>query len=182
MEGGGALPYIKFKNNQARKRWWHGEDGISLITSWRRNGVAMDEIANRIGVSPTTLDRWRQGSEEMDRALTITDDLVDGMVEGSLFKRAMGYDYEEETYTVDETGRKVLTRVVKKHVPADVKAMAIWLYNRRSGAWRTIQQPLPPDDTDIVDVKNVLVRIEEVAGGGGASDAEAGGVREGGAS
>lgn len=176
------MPYIKFKNAVLRKKYWTGADGISLITSWRRNGIAMDEVANRIGVSPTTLDRWRQESEEMDRALTITDDLVDGMVEGSLFKRAMGYDYEEETYTVDETGRKVLIRVVKKHVPADVKAMAIWLYNRRSGAWRTIQQPLPPDDTDIVDVKNVLVRIEEVAGDGGASDAEAGGVREGGAS
>lgn len=183
MEGGGALPYIKFKNNQARKRWWHGEDGVSLITSWRRNGIAMDEIAKRIGVSPTTLDRWRQESDEMDRALTITEDLVDGMVEGALLKRALGYDYFEETWTRDkDTGRDVLTKKVKKHVPADVKAMAIWLYNRRSGAWRTIQQPLPPDDTDIVDVRNVLVQIEEVAGGGGASDAEAGGVREGGAS
>lgn len=165
------MPYIKFKNNIARKRWWHGEDGISLITSWRRNGIAMGEIANRIGVSPTTLDRWRQESDEMDRAFTITDDLVDGMVEGSLFKRAMGYDYEEETYTIDETGRKVLTRVVKKHVPADVKAIAMWLYNRRQDFWRSQQQALPESNEDIIDVKNVLVQIEEVATDAGAADA-----------
>ena len=165
------MAYIKFKNNIVRKRWWHGEDGISLITSWRRNGITMDEIAKRIGVSPTTLDRWRQESDEMDRALTITDDLVDGLVEGSLFKRAMGYDYEEETYTIDETGRKVLTRVVRKHVPADVKAIAMWLYNRRQDFWRSQQQALPESDDDIIDVKNVLVQIEEVAVDAGAADA-----------
>lgn len=184
MEGGGALPYIKFKNAVLRKKYWTGADGIELISDWRRRGISIEDIARqKIGVAPETLERWRQQTLELDEALTITEDLVDGMVEGALLKRALGYDYFEETWVRDkDTGRDVLTKKVKKHVPADVKAMAIWLYNRRSGAWRTIQQPLPPDDTDIVDVRNVLVQIEEVAGGGGASDAEAGGVREGGAS
>lgn len=163
------MAYIKFKNNQARKRWWLAEDGIQLVTSWRRNGITTVEIASRIGITPATLDRWRQESDELDRAMNLTDDLVDGLVEGSLFKRAMGYDYEEETYTIDETGRKVLTRVVKKHVPADVKAIAMWLYNRRQDFWRSQQQALPESDDDIIDVKNVLVQIEEVADADGAT-------------
>ena len=165
------MPYIKFKNNQARKRWWLGEDGIQLITSWRRNGITLNEIRDRIGIAQGTFDVWRQESKELDDALMLTDDLVDGMVEGSLFKRAMGYDYEEETYAIDETGRKVLTRVVKKHVPADVKAIAMWLYNRRQDFWRSQQQALPESDDDIIDVKNVLVQIEEVATDAGAVDA-----------
>ena len=165
MRGGRQLPYIKFKNNTLRKRYWTSADGIELISDWRRRGISVEDIARqKIGVVPDTLERWRQQTPELDEALTITEDLVDGMVEGALLKRALGYDYFEETWVRDkDTGRDVLTKKVKKHVPADVKAMAIWLYNRRSGAWRTIQQPLPPDDTDIMDVKNVLVQIEEVA-------------------
>lgn len=165
------MPYIKFKNNQARKRWWLGEDGIQLVTSWRRNGITLNEIRERIGIAQGTFDAWRQESKELDDALMLTDDLVDGMVEGSLFKRAMGYDYEEETYTIDETGRKVLARVVRKHVPADVKAIAMWLYNRRQDFWRSQQAALPESDEDIIDVKNVLVQIEEVSADAGAADA-----------
>ena len=165
------MAYITFKNAAARKRWWLAEDGVQLITSWRRNGIPITEIAKRVGVTQPTLDRWRQESAELDKAMTLTDDLVDGMVEGSLFKRAMGYDYEEETYGVDETGRKVLLKVTKKHVPADVRAISMWLYNRRQDFWRSQQQALPESDEDVVDIKNVLVQIEEVAADAGAADA-----------
>lgn len=171
------MPYIKFHNAVQRKRYWTGPDGIELINDWRRRGISVADIAEqKIGVTEGTLVRWRQECPELDKALTITEDLVDGQVEGALLKRALGYDYFEETYTRDcETGMDVLTKRVKKHVPADVKAIAMWLYNRRADAWRGIQPQLPPDDSDVIDVKNVLVQIEEVAGAdGGEADQEAG--------
>ena len=116
---------------------------------------------DKIGVAHTTLMKWRQQSPELDKALTVTEDLVDGQVEGALLRRALGYDYFEETWALDpDTGREVLTRKVKKHVPADVKAIAMWLFNRRGDACQ-----LPADDGDIIDVKNVLVQIEEAADG-----------------
>nr|DAL79802.1 MAG TPA: terminase small subunit [Caudoviricetes sp.] len=165
--GGIFLPYIKFNNAIQRKRYWLGEDGIELINDWRRRGLSVKAIAeDKIGVAHTTLMKWRQQSPELDKALTITEDLVDGQVEGALLKRALGYDYFEETWTLDpDTGREVLTRKVKKHVPADVKAIAMWLFNRRGDAWRSMQPQLPADDGDIIDVKNVLVQIEEAADG-----------------
>lgn len=49
----------------------------------------------------------------------------------------------------------------------------MWLLNRRSDAWRSMQPQLPADDGDIVDVKNVLAHIEEAANGDKA-DAQAG--------
>ena len=159
------MPYIKFKNNTLRKKYWTGTDGVELISDWRRRGISVEDIARqKIGVAPDTLERWRQQTPELDEALTITEDLVDGMVEGALLKRALGYDYFEETWVPDpDTGREVLTRKVKKHVPADMKAIAMWLFNRRGDAWRSMQPQLPADDGDIIDVKNVLVQIEEVA-------------------
>lgn len=161
------MPYIKFNNAIQRKRYWLGEDGIELINDWRRRGLSVKAIAeDKIGVAHTTLMKWRRQSPELDKALTITEDLVDGQVEGALLKRALGYDYFEETWTPDpDTGREVLTRKVKKHVPADVKAIAMWLFNRRGDAWRSMQPQLPADDGDIIDVKNVLVQIEEAADG-----------------
>lgn len=164
---GDILPYIKFNNAVQRKRYWLGEDGIELINDWRRRGLSVKAIAeDKIGIGATTLMKWRQQSPELDKALTITEDLVDGQVEGALLRRAMGYDYFEETWAPDpDTGREVLTKKVKKHVPADVKAIAMWLYNRRGDAWRSMQPQLPADDGDIIDVKNVLVQIEEAADG-----------------
>ena len=161
------MPYIKFNNAVQRKRYWLGEDGIELINDWRRRGLSVGAIAeDKIGIAPTTLMKWRQQSPELDKALTITEDLVDGQVEGALLRRALGYDYFEETWALDpDTGREVLTRKVKKHVPADVKAIAMWLFNRRGDAWRSMQPQLPADDGDIIDVKNVLVQIEEAANG-----------------
>lgn len=166
-EGGYFLPYIKFNNAIQRKRYWLGEDGIELINDWRRRGLSVKAIAeDKIGVAHTTLMKWRQQSPELDKALTVTEDLVDGQVEGALLRRALGYDYFEETWALDpDTGREVLTRKVKKHVPADVKAIAMWLFNRRGDAWRSMQPQLPADDGDIIDVKNVLVQIEEAADG-----------------
>lgn len=161
------MPYIKFNNAIQRKRYWLGEDGIELINDWRRRGLSVKAIAeDKIGVAHTTLMKWRQQSPELDKALTVTEDLVDGQVEGALLRRALGYDYFEETWSLDPgTGREVLTRKVKKHVPADVKAIAMWLFNRRGDAWRSMQPQLPADDGDIIDVKNVLVQIEEAADG-----------------
>ena len=161
------LPYIKFNNAVQRKRYWLGEDGIELINDWRRRGLSVKAIAeDKIGVAQTTLTNWRQQSPELDKALTVTEDLVDGQVEGALLRRALGYDYFEETWALDpDTGREVLTKKVKKHVPADVKAIAMWLFNRRGDAWRSMQPQLPADDGDIIDVKNVLVQIEEAADG-----------------
>lgn len=171
------MPYIKFKNNNMRKRYWLGPDGIALINDWRRRGVSLDDIAKKkIGVTFETLQRWRQESNELDHALTITEDLVDGQVEGSLLKRALGYDYFEETWARDkDTGQEVLTKRVKKHVPADIRAIAMWLYNRRALTWHS-QQPMSQEDEEgIIDVKNVLVAIEGVAeGDGGKADQEAG--------
>lgn len=161
------MPYIKFNNAVQRKRYWLGEDGIALINDWRRRGLSVRAIAeDKIGVTDYTLAKWRQQSPELDKALTVTEDLVDGQVEGALLRRALGYDYFEETWAPDrDTGREVLTKKVKKHVPADVKAIAMWLFNRRGDAWRSMQPQPPADDGDIIDVKNVLVRIEEAADG-----------------
>lgn len=64
---------------------------------------------------------------------------ADAKVERSLFKRALGYDYEEteKVIEVDKDGnpKPAKIRTKKIHVPADVGAMCFWLKNRAPDEW-----------------------------------------------
>ncbi|MBQ9980171.1 MAG: hypothetical protein IJP23_03845 [Oscillospiraceae bacterium] len=60
----------------------------------------------------------------------------DGDVEKALYRRAVGYEYQEDTYCVDsEDGQPVLTKRVVKHERPDVSAIKFWLQSRLPDKW-----------------------------------------------
>lgn len=75
---------------------------------------------------------------------------VDTEVENALLKRAKGYSYVEtttefdvvDTGKVDEDGKPIIehkiksVKTVKKEMPPDVGAAALWLKNRKPDKWR----------------------------------------------
>lgn len=75
---------------------------------------------------------------------------VDTAVENALLKRAKGYSYVEtttefdvvDTGKVDEDGKPIIehkiksVKTVKKEMPPDVGAAALWLKNRKPDKWR----------------------------------------------
>lgn len=158
--------YIDFPNTQKgreeRKKFWLSEDGLILISQWRREGIGIDEIALKyIGVTTRTLRNWRTESEAMAQALLVSGDICDSMVESALFKRALGFHYEENIYELVE-GQMMKVRTVEKYSPPDTKACLSWLFSRRPDRWHATQ----PDATtqkEIDDVKKVLVAMKEVA-------------------
>jgi len=70
-------------------------------------------------------------------------DYADNLVENSLFKRAMGYEFEETTQEVrmgkEGEATPSIIRKVKKHVIPDTLAQIFWLKNRRPESWRDKQ-------------------------------------------
>ncbi|MEK3953242.1 hypothetical protein [Psychrobacillus sp. FSL K6-1464] len=69
--------------------------------------------------------------------------VIDDEVESSLLKRALGYQYEEESWGKNQLGEMVIVkRIVKLHAP-DVTAQIFWLKNRNPREWR-----------DKVEIKN----------------------------
>ena len=55
-----------------------------------------------------------------------------------MFKRALGYDYEEAKTIVEQLfdgSKKSKVERIKKHVPSDVTAQIIWLKNRKRNTW-----------------------------------------------
>lgn len=160
------MAYVDFpdglEGQKKRKAFWLSEDGLTLMCNWRRNGVSLSDIAqNYVGVCMTTFWNWYKQSEGMRHALGNAKEVADATVEASLFKRACGYDWWEETHELVE-GELRLVRKKKCHVPPDTKAIMQWLFNRLPNKWRALQEPL--EATEYQDtVKEILIAMKEVA-------------------
>lgn len=55
-----------------------------------------------------------------------------------MLKRALGYDYVEETKEIKEiNGKKnVVIKQIKRHMAGDTTAQIFWLKNRKPNEWR----------------------------------------------
>lgn len=162
------MAYIDFpeglKGQKERKKFWLSEPGLKLIAGWRRNGIPMTKIAEEyIGISKTAWWGWYKNNEDLKKAVATSKDVANMSVEEALYKRAMGYDYWEETWELIE-GELRLARKYKRHIPPDTKAILHWLFNRMPNVWRAVQEPL--EQTQYTDtVKNILIAMKEVAEG-----------------
>ena len=152
------------KGRKERFEYYESDEGIFLIEGWRRQGVTIAAIAEQIGISQQTFQLWRKKSRRIKKACEVSVEACNMKVEKSLFERAVGYDYEEETWELLE-GELRLTKVIKKHCPPDIKAIMHWLYNRKSDSWRAVQEPL--ESTQFVEtVGDILVAMKQVAESG----------------
>lgn len=160
------MAYVDFpadlKGQKDRKAFWLSETGLALIKGWRKNGITTKKIYSEfVGVSATGWANWFRESAELRDALHTGKEAADLSVEEALYRRATGYDYWEERWDLIE-GKLRLSQKFKKHMPPDVKAILHWLFNRRPGQWRSVQEPL--EQTKYTEtVKNILVAMKEVA-------------------
>ena len=97
-----------------------------------KTGKTNAAIAAAFGIAKSTLQEWEKNYPELSVALKIGKSEADTQVERSLFKRAMGYEYEE-VKTVNN-GERVEKTV--KQVAPDVTAQIFWLKNRKPEEWR----------------------------------------------
>ena len=87
---------------------WLSKEGLALIGGWRRQGFGEAEIAVKMGISESTLERWKGGHEEICRALLIDRETANYMVEDVLFSKSLA---------------------------GDQKAYEFWLKHRMPGKW-----------------------------------------------
>lgn len=165
------MAYIDFppdlQGQKKRKAFWLGPDGCTLIAGWRRQGTPLTKIAEEyIGVSRTAFFGWYRSpeGEALRKAVANSKELANMSVEEALYKRAIGYDYVEQTYDLIE-GELRLAHEYHRHAPPDIKAIMHWLFNKMPNQWRAIQEPLEASQY-AETVKNILVAMKEVAESG----------------
>lgn len=117
------------------------KDKLILVEAWARNGLTIEQIANNLGISKTTLYKYMEDHIELSERLKKGKEVIDIEVENALLKRALGYKYEEvtkEKILNRETKQYELkiTKVVTKEVQPDTTAQIFWLKNRKPGEWR----------------------------------------------
>lgn len=120
---------------------WTTPENLMLITGWCREGYTNEMVANRIGISISTLRSWKEKSEPLKEAMKQGKEVADYMVENALFKAAIGHEYTEtKTYISgqqDKNGnRQVRVEKTVKYFPPNVTAIAIWLNNRKPEDWK----------------------------------------------
>ena len=122
---------------------WLTEEGLALVNKWAEEGLINKQIALKIGINVATLYEWQDRFPDFADAIKKGKKVIDEHVENSLLKRAMGYQYEEETWGKSQDGEMALIKRVVKSLAPDVTAQIFWLKNRQPERWR-----------DKVEVKN----------------------------
>ena len=95
-----------------------------------KQGVSTGELASRLGISVSTLRRYRLREPELAVLFEEIRSKEDDLVEAALLKRATGYENSDG-----------------KEIPPDVRAAVFWLKNRRPQEWKdrrelSLEQPL----------------------------------------
>jgi len=107
------------------------KDKLFLIECWARDGLTMEQIADNLGISKVTFYKYLNKYDELSEHLKKGKEVADYEVENALFKRALGYKYDEVTI---EKGFE--TKRVTKEVAPDTTAQIFWLKNRKPKQWR----------------------------------------------
>jgi len=122
-------------------------------------GKIEDDIAAAMGIHVSTLRDWKKKFPEFSVALKIGKSEADTHVENSLYKRAIGYEYEEVKIIND--GER--TEKTIKQVAPDTTAQIFWLKNRKPEEWRDkVQQEITGKDGGPIEHTHQINVPEEV--------------------
>jgi transcriptional regulator with XRE-family HTH domain len=154
-------------------------------------GLIDREIADILGISEVTLNAWKKDeSSEFLKSLKAGKEISDSKVVKSLYKRAIGYEYDEVTYEKSGTGGLGLkiskdeiqelkhvdtnkTKITTKQIAPDVTAQIFWLCNRRREEWQNVNRiehagpdgkPLKTNETTINIQKLSIAELKKLAG------------------
>ena len=111
----------------------HVEPHLEEIKEWYQT-LTLQQIAKKLGISKSTLCRYRNEYPELDEAMTIGRDKLVEDLRASIKKRALGYEVKEivqEKILSEETGKLVVVKekITTKHIPADLGSAHLLLKN-----------------------------------------------------
>jgi transcriptional regulator with XRE-family HTH domain len=106
-------------------------------------GAKDKELATFLGISESTLNKWKEDYPEFSESIKAGKEIADSMVAQSLYRRALGYEHEDVDIRTVGVGKGfseiVQTPIIKKY-PPDPTSMIFWLKNRQKDKWRERQE------------------------------------------
>lgn len=118
---------------------WITPEGLLRIESWASDGLTNKQISANMGISRETLHKYTQRFPDISDAIEKGRAPVVREVENALIKRAIGFEYEEQTINIDthqdDSVKKRITRH-KRYVPPDTGAAIFILKNYKPNKYR----------------------------------------------
>ena len=140
---------------------WLEEDNLMLLECWARDGYTFQDIANRIGISISTLRMWRREYPDINNALKKGREIIDYKVENALLKSALGYKTKEVKVTTtirDGEVVETIKEVTDKEQAPNVSAIQCWLYNRLPNKWKKNRDQLIELDDEDTKIQVTVTR------------------------
>lgn len=121
----------------ANSKWPQVKEKLILVEKWSRDGLTEEQICKNLRISKSTMAEYKRYHPEFLNALKKGKEIAITEIENALFKRALGYDYEEIKTSIRMVNGKEtkFTEKVRKHMPPDVAACSILLKNKDKGNW-----------------------------------------------
>ncbi len=161
----------------------HGLREVAILFSL---GHTDEEVGQILGVSEVTINNWKK-DKQFALALKKGKEFADAKVEASLYKRALGFEYDEVTYEKSKIGGLGIklskdeindiknppkieaighvdtckTKIVTKLVVADTTAQIFWLKNRKPEEWRDKHEIEGGGDTYLTTIINMAKENED---------------------
>ena len=115
-----------------KSKWPEVKEKLMLIEKWARDGLTEVQICKNLGISVAALNKFKKQHVELVDSLKKGREIAITEVENALFKRALGFTYEETKVSirmVDGVETK-FTEKTTKYQPPDVAACSILLKNK----------------------------------------------------
>ena len=73
-----------------RYQEWLEPEKLLLLQGWKRDGLTDEQIAQKIGVAPRTLETWKKNYIQIKQCLKVGKEQANFIIENELFKKAKG--------------------------------------------------------------------------------------------
>ncbi len=122
-----------------------------------KKGLSDKQIASGLNISLDTFYSYKKQFPKFSDAIKRGKGPVDEKAENALYRRALGYFYDEKTVekTVGPNGTWTKERTTRKHIPADVGALHTWLFNRKPEEWKPVNAAIKTEDLAEIPILSV---------------------------
>ena len=153
---------------------WRTEEGLVRLRGWARDGLTIEQIAQKVGVSRSTLNEWIKKYSDISDTLKKGREVADREIEESLFKKAKGFKveiqkpfklkkitYDKKTFKKVKEEEHVEYATEEVYIPPDTVAMIFWLKNRKPEVWRDKPENIQEASSEAAGVIEIPAVLEE---------------------
>lgn len=155
---------------------YHPKHTPETAAKLMRLGTTEKELADIMGLDPTTLFEWKKEYPEFLAAMNSARDEADRRVEESLYHRALGFQKRTQKPLMDKAGNVKVVDLIET-VPPDTIACIFWLKNRQRDRWRDVNRQEVVHSWENMTADELRAEIQRVSGELNADDAKALGFR-----